>query len=922
MSRSRRGRRALRATRVESVEPRLLMSADGLDELALDYVVEGTSLDDVEVSLVGVDELTGLTSVRTDYGFSGAGQTVVVIDTGIAYEHVALGGGLGADYRVVGGYDFGDRDADPDDDSARASHGTHVAGIIASADPTHAGVAPGVDLVALKVFDSNGQSSLARVEEALRWVHDHRNDFANPITTVNLSLGVAWNGSAPPNWATLEEEFAQLEADGIFVAVAAGNSFTSYNAPGLAYPAASPHVVPVASVDPSGQLSYYSQRDARVIAAPGRGITSTVPDALGNKNGLDDDFAKYSGTSMAAPYVAAASVLLREAYEFVGVSNVLPARLYDLMCQTADTVFDSVTGQSYYRLNLARAIDAIMPADDFGSTAASAHALGTITDTCAVSGSIERLGDQDWFRFTAGRTGVVSFAVEGTHAMDAAWQAGGGAGLTIQDGVAMLDVVAGRTYSIALGTSAGIGNYTVTAELKAAGPETVAWGKVDQATFAARAAAAGSWFSLTASQTGILTVEAFAGKDAGNARFEVYDAQNRLLGEDGGSGRVDVRVAAGDQILVRAVYTGRGTSGQVDFRVTNLVSQIGAVVYVRGTAGDDVFHFAAGKTHQINVNGAAYSFDAAAVGNVQIDGRGGADRATLVGTAAAESAAVRATSARLRGSGYQVNTKNIEAHTVQGGAGADTAVFYDSAGDDAFTAAPAWATFIGLGFSNRAEGFEKVYAVATAGGNDVAQFHDSAGNDVFVVTTAYAKLYNASLYLRAEGFHTVRASAGAGGRDRAYVRDTPGDDVLVAAPQYTTLEGGGFSFRVDSFEEVWAYALDGGRDVARMLDSAGNDALALGVGEGRLRGQGFDNRAKYFEHLAVEATAGGRDTAQIVASGRTTRLEAAAALLRLLGETTTAEIYGFEGVRAQIVNGARCTRETNTLDYVLDLLNS
>ena len=53
-------------------------------------------------------------------------------------------------------------------------------------------------------------------------------DFANPITTVNLSLGTAWNANNVPNWAILEDEFAQLEADGIFISVAAGNSFQNY----------------------------------------------------------------------------------------------------------------------------------------------------------------------------------------------------------------------------------------------------------------------------------------------------------------------------------------------------------------------------------------------------------------------------------------------------------------------------------------------------------------------------------------------------------------------------------------------------------------------------------------------------------------------------------------------------------------------
>ncbi|MFO0883780.1 MAG: hypothetical protein U0894_06255 [Pirellulales bacterium] len=43
---------------------------------------------------------------------AGAGQTVVVIDTGIAYDHKALGGGIGS-HHVVGGRDLPRADANP-----------------------------------------------------------------------------------------------------------------------------------------------------------------------------------------------------------------------------------------------------------------------------------------------------------------------------------------------------------------------------------------------------------------------------------------------------------------------------------------------------------------------------------------------------------------------------------------------------------------------------------------------------------------------------------------------------------------------------------------------------------------------------------------------------------------------------------------
>jgi subtilisin family serine protease len=335
-------------------------------------------------------ELTGLDVVRAKYGLTGNGQTVVVIDTGIAWDQYALGGGIGPNNRVVGGWDFAENDAIPYDDAPGGTHGTHVAGIVGAANgESDIGVAPGADLVALRVFDDSGGGSFSLVESALKWVHENRNAFQYPITTVNLSLGAAWNSDELPPWATLEEELSQLESDGIFISAAAGNNFVDYAAPGLAYPAASPHVVPAMSVDDNGQLSYFSQRDSRAIAAPGRDINSTVPDFAGNNDSVPDDYATRSGTDRAAPYLAGASVLIRQAMELSGYEDITQQTIYDHMVATADSIYDSATEQNYRRLNLARAIDTLLGiSGDFnGDGVVSAadytvwrNTLGTTTD--------------------------------------------------------------------------------------------------------------------------------------------------------------------------------------------------------------------------------------------------------------------------------------------------------------------------------------------------------------------------------------------------------------------------------------------------------------------------------------------------------------------------------------------------------------
>ncbi|HEY0592277.1 MAG TPA: S8 family serine peptidase, partial [Thermoanaerobaculia bacterium] len=69
----------------------------------------------------------------------GSGTVVAILDTGIDYTQPALGDGYGPSFKVIGGHDFVNDDADGMDDQG---HGTHVAGIVAANGGGLVGVAP------------------------------------------------------------------------------------------------------------------------------------------------------------------------------------------------------------------------------------------------------------------------------------------------------------------------------------------------------------------------------------------------------------------------------------------------------------------------------------------------------------------------------------------------------------------------------------------------------------------------------------------------------------------------------------------------------------------------------------------------------------------------------------------------------------
>lgn len=927
-SRRKSARRGVaRRQRIESLESRQMFAVDPLgvflgascehhETSEPDFWYDATAeydldarIGDLEQTLAAANELTGLKRARNDYGFLGLGQTVAVIDSGIAWDHPNLGGGFGSGYRVVGGWDFSEEDdPNPYDDGPAGAHGTHVAGIVGATKGTTGdeGVAPGVDLVGLRVFNDQGAGYFGWVEKALRWVHTYRNSFASPITAVNLSLGTAWNAATVPSWSMLEDELAQLKADGIFIAVSAGNSFTTYNTSGLSYPAASSSVVPVMSVDDNGVLSYFSQRHSRAIAAPGRTVRSTVPDYVGNQNGRTDDWASFSGTSMAAPYVAGASVLVREAMQFVGYTNITQDTIYNHMMSTADEVFDAATSAFYKRLNVGAALDALMPVDDFSSVAASAFDLGAIGSAGKeVRGTIGSRGDVDYFQFTATTSGTVMFAATTTHYLAASWI---GDGVASSDGLTYtIQVEAGQSYTVGLGTAGGVGHFALAITTKTSIP-FVDWGAVSQQLRTGVGVSGESWYSVTAEQAGYLTAEAFYSANCQvklawfNANFEqVTSSAVSTLGAE--CQRVDRYVNAGERLLLRVSGSGDG----VDVRLTNLVSIEDGVLLVNATDGDDTLAFKAGSTtHEVVVNGVTYNVDAADVRSIRIEAGGGRDAITIKGTAGNETATLQSGLTEVRGTGYSVAVVAAENVFVDGGGGVDTATLYDTAGNDKLTAHPrdvllelangnalrvagfrqtridasrgydtaevfdsagddtyaAWTNRIHMTdgtYVIDARNFDRTLARSVAGGADRAALYDSIGDDVYAAFATRAYLSGEGFFNDTQGFSRTTALATAGGFDRAVFEDSAGDDVFVATPTRAYLVGAGFFNDATGFDRTTAYASTG-NDRAEFHDSAGNDEYATWSDRAVIYGAGYWNDARNFDRTNAYAT-GGNDKA-------------------------------------------------------------
>jgi serine protease AprX len=261
-------------------------------------------------------------------GLDGRGVTVAVIDSGIALNH---------DFSLIPGDPLADRivqravfnqGAYTKNDAY--GHGTHVAGIIAGngsqSGSVYKGIAPGANLISLRVSDNQGMSTESDVVSALQWVLD--NKTAYNIRVVNLSLNAAIEQSyhTSPLCAAVEI----LWFNQIVVVASAGNTGEGGGTNAAkAAPANDPFIITVGATDERGTASLaddviapFSSNATTLdghfkpdIVAPGKNIIGALSASSWWRTDYADrvvngNYFRISGTSTAAPMVAGAVALL------------------------------------------------------------------------------------------------------------------------------------------------------------------------------------------------------------------------------------------------------------------------------------------------------------------------------------------------------------------------------------------------------------------------------------------------------------------------------------------------------------------------------------------------------------------------------------------------------------------------------------
>ncbi|CAE6539208.1 unnamed protein product [Rhizoctonia solani] len=236
------------ASGVQSITPVYLHPAPKpVSQQVMKDAIDATAPKDVFSTHV----MTGVDKLHAE-GIFGKGVKIGIIDTGVDYNHPALGAGFGPGHKIIGGYDFvGDAytgqpgtpaptpDNDPLDECN--GHGTHVAGII-GANPNNiweiSGVAYESEINAYRVFGCDGSVPDDILIDSLLRAYKDGNDI------ITLSLG------GPDGWteAVSGVVASRIADQGKIVTIAAGND-GAYGSWYTSGPGTGISVISIGSVD-------------------------------------------------------------------------------------------------------------------------------------------------------------------------------------------------------------------------------------------------------------------------------------------------------------------------------------------------------------------------------------------------------------------------------------------------------------------------------------------------------------------------------------------------------------------------------------------------------------------------------------------------------------------------------------------------
>ena len=385
------------------------------------------------VGTVGFDA-NAETAWNGSQGYGDSGVVIAILDSGVDIDH--------PDLRLVAGYDYGDNDSNPDDNSSSPGHGTACAGVaaaIASNSLGVSGIAGGCSVMPLKVANSAGDIYFSALQNAIYHAAD------NGADVISMSLGAAIS-SDPGTDSAIQYAYNA----GLTILAATGNE----NASTISYPAIHSLVIGVGAASPCGERKRSSSNSGEVnpgvntdpngytcdgerwwgsnygvnsqdasgavdVIAPT--IMPTTDIGAGGGYDSSDYYKWFNGTSCATPYAAGVCGLIISANP-----GWTPAQVRDQLVNTAEDVTSVESGSGWDRyagygmVDAEAAVGGGGPSDTITVTAPNGGEVldaGTVfTITWTSTGSIANVaidystnGGSSWTAITSSTTNDGSY---------------------------------------------------------------------------------------------------------------------------------------------------------------------------------------------------------------------------------------------------------------------------------------------------------------------------------------------------------------------------------------------------------------------------------------------------------------------------------------------------------------------------------
>lgn len=213
--------------------------------------------------------------IKGDNSAWGSGVRIAILDTGVA-SSPAFSSKISSLNLV----------ALPNDPADQNGHGTAVASVIIGQGSLTPGVAPGAEILSIRIADDSGQSNSFLLAQGIVAAVDAGAQL------INISFGSEGDS------ALVRNAIEYARAAGALIIAAAGNNGTDR----VSYPAANDGVIAVGAVDALGNHLDFSNTGREIaISAPGYGV---------NAAWTGDQAASVSGTSFSSPIVAGAIAAL------------------------------------------------------------------------------------------------------------------------------------------------------------------------------------------------------------------------------------------------------------------------------------------------------------------------------------------------------------------------------------------------------------------------------------------------------------------------------------------------------------------------------------------------------------------------------------------------------------------------------------